>query len=120
MENLWTYPPQVSYLPEQSLVGFTVETPSGTIGHVDRQVDRTGMRHLIVDTGVWVFGKSMLVPAGAVSAIDMEARTVKVTRTRDEIKEAPRFTTDSETSDPAYLAAVGRYYASLDDASLSA
>lgn len=57
------YAQNSGYTSRQSLVGFTVEAADGTIGHVDRQQDQPGMQHLVVDTGVWVFGKSILIPA---------------------------------------------------------
>ncbi|MBP0932393.1 PRC-barrel domain-containing protein (plasmid) [Streptomyces goshikiensis] len=113
MGGVWTYAQDSGYESRQSLVGFTVEAADGAIGHVDRQQDQPGRQHLVVETGGWVFGKSVLIPASAVSSIDTEARTVTVTSTREEIKAAPRFTTDSETADDEYLSAVGEYYVSL-------
>ncbi|MGW6688578.1 PRC-barrel domain containing protein [Streptomyces sp. NPDC054961] len=113
MSSVWMYAQDSGYASGQSLVGFTVEAADGVIGHVDRQQDQVGMRHLVVDTGVWVFGKSVLIPAGAVTGIDTEARTVTVSGTQEEIKAAPRFTTDSETAEHGYLSAVGDYYLSL-------
>ncbi|MFD3880666.1 PRC-barrel domain containing protein [Streptomyces microflavus] len=95
------------------MVGFTVEATDGVIGHVDRQQDQPGMQHLVVDTGMWKFGRSVLIPAAAVTSIDAAAQKVKVAPTRDEIKAAPRFTTDSETADPDYLSEVGDYYLAL-------
>ncbi|MFF1410736.1 PRC-barrel domain containing protein [Streptomyces sp. NPDC058289] len=113
MSGVWTYAQESGYTSQQSLAGFTVEATDGVIGHVDRQQDQPGRQHLVVDTGVWVFGKSVLIPAGAVTAIDTDARTVKVSGTQEEIKAAPRFTTDSETADDGYLSAVGDYYVAL-------
>ncbi|MFD9358344.1 PRC-barrel domain containing protein [Streptomyces sp. NPDC060031] len=110
---MWRYEQDSGYTSRQSLVGFTVEAADGVIGHVDRQQDQPGMQHLVVDTGMWVFGKSVLIPAGAVTGIDSEAQTVKVSGTQEEIKAAPQFTTDSETADHDYLSAVGDYYVSL-------
>ncbi|MEU9237265.1 PRC-barrel domain containing protein [Streptomyces subrutilus] len=113
MGTVWTFAQESGYTPRQSLVGFTVEAADGVIGHVDRQQDQTGMQHLVVDTGVWVFGRSVLIPAGAVTAIDTEAQTVRVAPSREQIKAAPRFTTDSDTADHDYLSAVGEYYLSI-------
>jgi hypothetical protein len=101
------------YTSQQSLVGFTVEASDGVVGHVDRQQDQPGMQHLVVDTGVWVFGRSVLIPAGAVTAIDSAAQKVTVAPSREEIKTAPRFETDRETADHDYLSKVGDYYLSL-------
>ncbi|RDV50459.1 hypothetical protein DDV98_17210 [Streptomyces sp. IB2014 011-12] len=118
MSSMWMYAQDSGHMDGQSLVSFTVEAADGGIGHVDRQQDQPGMQHLVVDTGVWKFGRSVLIPAGAVIAIDTRAQTVKVAPSREEIKAAPRFTTDSETGDPDYLSAVGDYYLSLRTAPL--
>jgi hypothetical protein len=50
---------------------------------------------------------------GVVVGIDTEYRKIAVACTREEIKSAPVFRTDRETSDPAYLTSVGSYYRSL-------
>ncbi|MFE1764834.1 PRC-barrel domain containing protein [Streptomyces angustmyceticus] len=113
MKNIWTYPADVGYQGNEPLTGFTVETPDGTLGQVERQMNEPGRQHLIVDTSVWVFGKSLLVPAGIVRAIDTASRTVTVTHARDEIKAAPRFSFDSQTTEAAYLTEVDTYYAGL-------
>ncbi|MFD4034230.1 PRC-barrel domain containing protein [Streptomyces sp. NPDC058637] len=115
---MWMYTQDSGHTHGLSLVGFAVEAADGAIGHVDRQQDQPGMQHLVVDTGVWKFGRSVLVPAGAVIAIDLRTQTVKVAPSREEIKAAPRFTTDSETGDTEYLSAVGDYYLSLHSAPL--
>ncbi|MBQ0855168.1 PRC-barrel domain containing protein [Streptomyces sp. NPDC057621] len=112
-DSIWSYAQTSGYAEGLLLTGFTVAAVDGTFGHVDRQVDQSGMRHLIVDTGGWVFGRSVLVPVGLVTFIDPEAREIKVACTEDEIKAAPRFKTDRETLDPEYLTGVGHYYRSL-------
>ncbi|MGV9255570.1 PRC-barrel domain-containing protein [Streptomyces sp. NPDC003697] len=113
IDTIWSYPPQAAHVHGLDLTGFTVVAADGTIGHVDREADHFGMRHLIVDTGVWVFGKSVLVPAGVVTGIDPEGRRVTVACSRGEVKAAPRFRIDSETMDPEYLTRVGDYYHGL-------
>lgn len=112
-DRIWSYAPASGYSETLLLTGFTVAATDGTIGHVDRQVDESGMRHLIVDTGGWLFGSSVLIPVGVVTAIDAEAHEIKVACTEEEIKAAPRFRTDRETLDPDYLAGVGDYYRGL-------
>ncbi|MEV7382520.1 PRC-barrel domain containing protein [Streptomyces lydicus] len=112
MNSIWTYAPDLE--PQgTTLTGFSVETATGTIGQVERQTDQPGVQHLVVDTGVWVFGKSVLIPAGIVTGVDRAAKVVTVARTKEEIKAAPRFTVDSETADLGYLAEVGSYYSGL-------
>ncbi|MFG2681905.1 PRC-barrel domain-containing protein [Streptomyces sp. NPDC048392] len=110
MESIWSYTADSGHRVEQDLTGCTVVAHDGTIGHVDRQAEHFGMRHLVVDSGVWVFGRSVLVPVGVVRSIDTEARTITLTCTRAQVRAAPRFRTDSETMDRGYLASVGDYY----------
>ncbi|MFJ8538999.1 PRC-barrel domain containing protein [Streptomyces sp. NPDC093591] len=116
-DRIWSYPPGSGHQEGRTLTGFTVEATDGMVGHVDRQADDTPLRHLVVDTGAWVFGRSLLIPAGMVTGVDMKTRVVTVGCTRAEAKAAPRFETDRETLDPAYLSAVGAYYAALPHAS---
>ncbi|MYU21244.1 PRC-barrel domain containing protein [Streptomyces sp. SID8352] len=109
-ESVWSYPADIGRPERTDLTGYDVVASDGTIGHVDRQAEHFGMPHLVVDTGVWVFGRSVLIPAGVVGGVDPVARTVTVACTRAEVKAAPRFRTDSETMDRGYLTAVGDYY----------
>ncbi|MGW4026601.1 PRC-barrel domain containing protein [Streptomyces sp. NPDC005009] len=110
IDSIWSYAPDLDQVRGQDLTDYTVVASDGTIGHVDRQADHHGMRHLVVDTGMWVFGRSLLVPVGVVAAVHAGERQVTLACTRAEVKAAPRFRTDSETMDPAYLTAVGDYY----------
>ncbi|MFF1360631.1 PRC-barrel domain containing protein [Streptomyces sp. NPDC058297] len=76
MQSVWAYPAGIGYQGQEqaALTGFTLTAPDGIVGQVERQVDEAGMQHLVVDTGVWVFGKSVLIPAGIVVAIDTGAQ----------------------------------------------
>ena len=116
-DGIWSYRPGSGHREGLDLTGFRVEATDGIIGHVDRQADDTPQPHLIVDTGAWVFGRSLVIPAGTVTGVDERERTVTVACTRADAKEAPRFETDRETRDPRYLAAVGAYHARLSHAS---
>ncbi|MGW5128392.1 PRC-barrel domain-containing protein [Streptomyces sp. NPDC004069] len=113
IDRIWSYSPQVARTEGEDLTGFTVVATDGTVGRVDREGGHLGMRHLVVETGVWVFGKSVLVPVGMVAGIDSAGRRVLVDCSRGQIKAAPPFRTDSETRDPAYLTRVGAYYDGL-------
>jgi hypothetical protein len=113
IERPWTYEPGSGHTEGQDLTDFTVEATDGVVGHVDRESDGPAMRHLIVDTGMWVFGKSVLIPAGVVTGIDTQARQVTLSCSKDEVKAAPLFRTDRETLDPEYLARVDDYYRGL-------
>ncbi|MFC4500889.1 MULTISPECIES: PRC-barrel domain containing protein [Streptomyces] len=113
-DGIWSYPAGSGRAGGQDLTGYAVVASDGaTLGHVEREAAPFGMRHLIVDSGAWVFGRSTLVPAGVVRAVDPAGRKVRLDCTRDEVKQAPRFRTDSETRDSGYLSGVGDYYARL-------
>ncbi|MER5836606.1 PRC-barrel domain containing protein [Streptomyces sp. NPDC002130] len=110
IDRIWSYAQDSGHTEGQDLTGFAVAATDGTIGHVDREAAPHAMRHLVVDTGVWVFGRSVLVPAGVVTRVDTQERKVTLACSRADAKAAPRFQTDSETRDQEYLRAVGDYY----------
>ncbi|MDG4761461.1 PRC-barrel domain-containing protein [Micromonospora sp. WMMD710] len=90
------------------LVGYHVEATDGRIGTIDEASDETDAGHLVVDTGPWILGRKVLLPAGTVFRVDHQERVVHVDCTRQEIKDAPPF--DREAVDPEYRERVGRYY----------
>jgi hypothetical protein len=109
-ESIWTYGETAGYQQDSDVIGYAVEATDGHIGKVDKHSGEVGSSYLVVDTGVWIFGKSVLLPAGTVSAIDHDAKVVRVSRTRDEIKGAPEFDKDKHTTDTDYHQQVGGYY----------
>jgi hypothetical protein len=106
--DIWTY--TEPSLDATGLVGFSVEATDGGIGKIDDATGDVGRSHLIVDTGPWIFGKKVLLPAGVVERVDLDAETVFVNRTKDEIKNAPEFDADELRDDEAYRGRVGSYY----------
>ncbi|MFE2583075.1 PRC-barrel domain containing protein [Streptomyces sp. NPDC059378] len=111
--RIWTYAPDSGHVEGQDLTGYAVVATDGTVGHVARQADPHGMRHLVVDSGVWLFGRSAVVPAGLVTGVDPRARRISLACTQGAVKAAPRFRIDSETRDARYLATVGEHYERL-------
>ena len=109
--DIWTFSEQS--LDPTSLIGFSVEATDGGIGKVDEATGETGRSHLIVDTGPWIFGKKVMLPAGVVDRVDLDAETVFVNRTKDEIKNAPEFDSDTLRDDEAYRSRVGDYYGGI-------
>ena len=45
-----------------------------------------GAGHIVVDTGPWIFGRKVMLPAGVMTSVDTDNRTVTVNRTKDQIK----------------------------------
>ena len=111
--DLWTYREAgtigVETPAELDLAGYSVEAVDGGIGKVDEATYEASRSYLVVDTGPWIFGKKVLIPAGVVDRVDDIERTVYVDRTRDDIKNAPEFDKD-RYRDEDYRAELGDYY----------
>jgi hypothetical protein len=89
--------------------GYDVEAIDGGIGSVDEASDEVAASYIVVDTGPWIFGRKVVLPAGVVEAIDHDDKKIFVDRTKDEIKNAPEYR-EGSYSDDAYRAELGRYY----------
>ena len=92
-----------------ALGGFTVEAADGSVGKVDERSHEIGSGYLIVDTGPWIFGKKVMLPAGVISRVDNQDQRVWVNLTKDEIKNAPEFD-ESTYRDQHYRDDLGTYY----------
>jgi hypothetical protein len=109
--DIWTFS-ETSTDPA-SLVGFSVEAIDGGIGKIDEATGMAGRSHVIVDTGPWIFGKKVMLPAGIIDRVDLDAENVYVKRTKDEIKSAPEFDSDALRDDEEYRNRLGTYYGGL-------
>jgi hypothetical protein len=108
--EMWTYRGEIDVVEELDLTGFEVEATDGKVGTIVDAAYELGSSWLVVDTGPWIFGKKVLLPAGTVRSIDAEARTVHVDRSREEIKNAPEHD-PSGYADQEYRLALADYYA---------
>ncbi|MEV8636353.1 PRC-barrel domain-containing protein [Streptosporangium sp. NPDC051023] len=108
-ESLWTYRAGVFGDESLSVIGFDVEATDGKIGSVDEESNVVGDSYVVVDTGFWIFGKKVVLPASTVTRIDPQERKVYVARTKDEIKDAPEFD-DATYKASAYRDDLGGYY----------
>ena len=109
--DVWTYregilEPGVS---PRNVVGYGVEARDGSIGKVDDATYDMGSSYVVVDTGPWIFGRKVMLPAGVIRDVDHDDEKVFVDRTKDEIKDAPEFD-DSLTRDEEYRGRLGSYY----------
>jgi len=107
---MWSYPEELGRI---DVSGFDVEARDGSIGKVEEVTFDAGESNIVVDTGPWIFGKKVLLPAGLIERVDRDDETVYVDRTKDEIKEAPEFDKDNYRSGD-YRSAVGSYYGSRE------
>jgi len=103
----WTY--RDPSWQDVDLTDFKIEATDGEIGKIDQATYELDGSYLIVDTGPWIFGKKVMLPAGVVSAIDLENRVVLVDRTKEHIKNAPELD-DNMLNSPQYRERIGMYY----------
>jgi hypothetical protein len=90
----WRYRETVAH-NASDLSGFHVEATDGRIGKVQSVNDARDAGYLIVDTGPWIFGRTVVIPAGAIDNIGYEERVVYVDRTRDQVKSSPEVGADA-------------------------
>jgi hypothetical protein len=101
------------------LVGFEVEAADGGIGKVDAKTRDVQMHgFLVIDTGPWIFGKKVMLPAGVVTSVAPDEEKIYVDRTRHEIKNGPEFD-DEWFRDEPYRNEVVNYYGSRSTARTS-
>jgi hypothetical protein len=103
--DIWTFREDIV---AADVVGYDVEALDGSIGEVDEATHAVGASFIAVKTGPWIFGKKVVLPAMLVDRVDHDAATVHVSRTKDEIKNAPEY--DETDTKEAYRAELGRYY----------
>ena len=105
--DLWTYPASLPTTRE-ALIGCDVEARDGSIGKVDEATHETGNAYIVVDTGPWIFGRKVVIPAGAVERIDVDDKNIFVALTKDQIKDSPEY--DPAQFDEGYRTRLGTYY----------
>jgi len=63
----------------------------------------------VVDTGPWIFGKKVMLPANIIERVDYDDETVYVSVTKSRIKNAPELD-ESTYRDEPYRSQLGDYY----------
>ncbi|MEU0372168.1 PRC-barrel domain containing protein [Streptomyces sp. NPDC006283] len=109
--DMWGYPETAQYVPGAQLVGYSVEASDGSIGKVDKHTEEVGRSYLVVDTGPWILGRRVLLPAGLVSRIDTANETVQVAATKAEVKDSPDFESGKHEDDADYITLIESHYA---------
>ncbi|ROQ60109.1 hypothetical protein EDD93_7529 [Streptomyces sp. 840.1] len=109
-DSIWGYQPTTGHTAGTDLIGYKVEATDGSIGKVDKHSDDVNSAYLVVDTGLWIFGKHVLLPAGTVRTVDQAERKIFVDLTKDQIKDSPEFDKDKHVGDAGYHEQIGGYY----------
>ena len=107
--TIWTYSERVAAEP-LDLKDFKVEATDGEIGKVDEATYDVGSSYIVVDTGPWIFGRKVLLPAGVIEEIDLDGRRVRVRLTKDQIKNSPELDEMTDFRSDEYRERVGDYY----------
>lgn len=110
MKDVWCYRETSGRVSGEDLTGYTVEAVDGSIGAVDEHSDEVGSSYLVIDTGPWIFGKEVLLPAGTVIQIDPGERKIHVDRTKEQIRNAPEFDREKHLGAIEFHGRIGGYY----------
>jgi hypothetical protein len=107
--TIWTYEKNLLSEPFD-LTNFKVEATDGEIGKVDEATHDVGSSAVVVDTGPWILGRKVLLPAGVIEDIDLDGKRIRVRFTKDQIKNAPELDEMTDWRSDEYRQRVGDYY----------
>jgi hypothetical protein len=85
--DLWNYGEDLER--PAKLEGFEVAALDGDIGRIDDATDEVGASYIVVDTGPWIFGRKVLIPARAIVRVDVPGEKVFLRLKKQQIEEAP-------------------------------
>ena len=113
--GLWDWRDREWTSASTPIKGYRVEATDGSIGKVDEATNDVGSSYIVVDTGPWIFGKRVMLPAGVISHVDHDEEQIHVNLTKDQIKDSPEFDESTMVDDPAYRDRLGTYYGETYD-----
>ena len=90
-------------------MGYRVHASDGDIGKVDEASNAVDESSIVVDTGPWIFGRKVILPAGTIQRVDDADEKVYVDLTKAQIKDSPELD-DATADDHAYRDRLGTYY----------
>ena len=96
-----------------SLYGYVIRAKDGDIGHVHEFLfeDNTWeIKYLVVDTGIWIFGRKVLLTPAVLGEPDWATQTFPVSLIREQVRSSPDIDTDKPVSDQQ-LSMLHQYYA---------
>lgn len=96
----------------QNLIGFSVQATDGHIGKIDEATTDLGASQIVVDTGPWIFGRRVVLPAGTIERVDWDQQDVYIDLTKDQIKDSPELATTGDI-DPLYRDELTSYYGGI-------
>ena len=116
--DVWQYRESMGFSARGvDLSGFEAVGRDGSIGTIDRASNDVRVNYVIVDTGDWLPGRQVLLPAITVERIDPAARKVYLDAKRDDIRNAPDYHPEERRS-ASFQDALTGYYHGLYDTGL--
>ena len=111
-EGLWMWRDDRLSSGRFDLEGYDVEGVDGEIGSVDEAAYEEGASYVVVETGPWIFGKKVLLPAGVIERIDGDEKRLQVSLSKAEITGSPELD-PSTYRETQYREDVAQYYRPL-------
>jgi hypothetical protein len=108
-DSVWDYR-ESTWTLDRDLVGYEVEAPDGRLGVVVRASSSTDAAYLVVDAVVATTGLR-LVPAGVVTSMHHDGRTVRVALTGAQLAAAPAY--EDDALDDSVRAVHDHYFSNL-------
>lgn len=109
-DSVWDYR-ESTWTLDRDLVGYEVEASDGRLGVVVRASSSSIAAYLVVDAGPAIAGLR-LVPAGTVTSVHHDGRTVRTVLTRGQLTAAPAY--EDDALDESVRAEHDHYFSSLD------
>jgi uncharacterized protein (TIGR02271 family) len=114
-------PDYLNHFENQSLIGYDLYSGNEKVGSIDNLVvdDNGKFRYLIVSTGIWIFGKKVLLPIGRAQINNDERRVYVNGLTRSQVEQLPGYQ-EGKSVDYEQEEQVRSVYRPLTTASLEA
>ena len=85
--DLWNYGEDLER--RSDLEGFGVAALDGDVGKIDDATYDLNSSYIVIDTGPWIFGRRVLIPAKAVVRVDIPNEKVFLRLKKQQIEDAP-------------------------------
>jgi hypothetical protein len=94
-EEMWTFGEIAPEGDEDTdLKGFTVTAGDDEVGRVVDATFEPGASCVVVETGVRLVGRRVLVPASFFTTVDVQHESIEVSLTKEQVEEAPALDAD--------------------------
>ncbi len=106
---------QSAFRSANDVLGYQLHTPDGLFGYVsDFLIDCSSwsIRYIVVDTGRWLRGRCVVLPRGAIAAVNWEEESMLSRHNRSILDRTPEI--ELSIPSPGYLVEIDHYYRCAD------